>query len=407
MEEAQRLRSKNSRFGGSEKREQDFKRQKVTHPQQQPRKQEQYSGATDSAKGPRRCYECGEMNPRIQGRQPQGEGNFRQGKPGGRPEQAQQGRFYAIGSQNEESNALVEGMILCFSTWAHVLFDPGATHSFISASFASMLDIEFVPLHCSLCVETPMGGKVETKWGEGKKMTTIDCIPVVCEFADVFPKELPCLPPHREMDFSIELYPGTDPISIAPYRMAPVELKELNIQLQELQTKGRKAQCVLSGLVVYEWKMYDYIMNSILALMYMIRCMFCTLVAQPTILQKVIEAQRKDTKLEGIRSRIRAGDAVEGWNIHSNGGIHFLNKLCEAHHSRFTVHHGETKMYHDLRRQYWWQGMKRDISQFVSKCLTCQQVKVEHQKPGGLLQPLSIAEWKWDHVTMDFVTGCQ
>ena len=55
-------------------------------------------------------------------------------------------------------------MILCFSTWAHVLFYPRATHSFISASFASMLDIEFVPLHCSLCVETPMGGKEETKW---------------------------------------------------------------------------------------------------------------------------------------------------------------------------------------------------------------------------------------------------
>ena len=67
-----------------------------------------------------------------------------------------------MGSQNAESNALVEGMILCFSTWAHVLFDPGATHSFISTSFASMVDIEFVPLHCSLCVETPMG--VETKW---------------------------------------------------------------------------------------------------------------------------------------------------------------------------------------------------------------------------------------------------
>ena len=59
--ETQRLRSRNSRFGGSEKREQDFKRLKVTHPQQQPRKQEQYSGATDSAKGPRRCYECGEV----------------------------------------------------------------------------------------------------------------------------------------------------------------------------------------------------------------------------------------------------------------------------------------------------------------------------------------------------------
>ena len=69
-------------------------------------------------------------------------------------------------------------------------------------------------------------------------MTTIDCIPMVCEFVDVFLKELPCLPPHREMDFSNELYPSIDPISITPYRMAPIGLKELNIQLQELQSKG-------------------------------------------------------------------------------------------------------------------------------------------------------------------------
>ena len=55
------------------------------------------------------------------------------------------------------------------------------------------------------------------------------CIPMVCEFVDVFPKEFPCLRSHRDMDFSIELYPGTNPISIAPYKMALVELKKLNI----------------------------------------------------------------------------------------------------------------------------------------------------------------------------------
>ena len=60
MEEAG-LRSKNFRFGGSKKREQDFKCQKVTHPQQKPRKQEQYSETTDMTKGPRRCYESGEV----------------------------------------------------------------------------------------------------------------------------------------------------------------------------------------------------------------------------------------------------------------------------------------------------------------------------------------------------------
>ena len=62
------------------------------------------------------------------------------------------------------------------------------------------------------------------------------------------------------------------------------------------------------------------------------------------------------------------------------------------------------KMYQDLRRQYYWSGMKRHIQGFVRRCLTCQQVKAEHQKPVGLLQPLKVAEWKWEHVMMDFVT---
>ena len=62
-------------------------------------------------------------------------------------------------------------------------------------------------------------------------------------------------------------------------------------------------------------------------------------------------------------------------------------------------------MYQDIKKQYWWKGMKADVARFVVKCLTCQQVKAEHQKPAGKLQPLSIPEWKLDHVTMDFVAG--
>ena len=78
--------------------------------------------------------------------------------------------------------------------------------------------------------------------------------------------------------------------------------------------------------------------------------------------------------------------------------------LKEFHCSRFAVHLGGTKMYQDLRRQYYWSEMKRHVGDFVRRCLTCQQVKAEHQKPVGLLQPLEVAEWKWEHVTMDFVT---
>ena len=70
--------------------------------------------------------------------------------------------------------------------------------------------------------------------------------------------------------------------------------------------------------------------------------------------------------------------------------------LHEAHNGCLAVHPGSTKMYNDLKKMYWWSGMKRDIFEFVSKYLVCQQVKAEHQVPSGLLQPIMVPEWKWD-----------
>ena len=61
---------------------------------------------------------------------------------------------------------------------------------------------------------------------------------IVCEYLDVFPENLPGLPPKREIEFAIDVLPGTDPVSKAPYRMAPTELKELKVQLQELLDMG-------------------------------------------------------------------------------------------------------------------------------------------------------------------------
>ena len=66
--------------------------------------------------------------------------------------------------------------------------------------------------------------------------------------------------------------------------------------------------------------------------------------------------------------------------------------LREFNYSRFAVHPGGTKMYHDLHRQYYWSGMKRHVRDFVRRCLICQQIKVEHQRPVRLLQPLEVAE---------------
>ena len=92
---------------------------------------------------------------------------------------------------------------------------------------------------------------------------------------------------------------------------------------------SRKTQCVLSELVVSEWKMYDYISEFNLCFnVHDSDACFCTLVAHPTIFHIVIEAERKYTKLEGMHSQIMVSDAMEGSSIHSNGRIYFLNKLC-------------------------------------------------------------------------------
>ncbi|GJX93768.1 putative reverse transcriptase domain-containing protein [Tanacetum coccineum] len=85
------------------------------------------------------------------------------------------------------------------------------------------------------------------------------------------------------------------------------------------------------------------------------------------------------------------------------GGLRGLIML-ESHKSKYSIHPGSDKMYHDLRKLYWWPNMKADIATYVSKCLTCAKVKAEHQKPSGLLQQPEIPVWKWERITMDFIT---
>ncbi|KAJ9542079.1 hypothetical protein OSB04_028585 [Centaurea solstitialis] len=78
--------------------------------------------------------------------------------------------------------------------------------------------------------------------------------------------------------------------------------------------------------------------------------------------------------------------------------------MDETHQSRYSIHPGSDKMYKGLKEHYWWPGMKKDIATYVSKCLTCARIKAEHQKPSGLLQQPEILEWKWEQISMDFVT---
>ncbi|XP_050229187.1 uncharacterized protein LOC126678328 [Mercurialis annua] len=77
----------------------------------------------------------------------------------------------------------------------------------------------------------------------------------------------------------------------------------------------------------------------------------------------------------------------------------------ETHGSTNSVHPGSTKMYRGIKELYWWSGMKKDTTEYLAKCPTCQQVKLKHQRPYGFWQALPIPEWKWEKITTDFVVG--
>ncbi|GJY16244.1 putative reverse transcriptase domain-containing protein [Tanacetum coccineum] len=78
--------------------------------------------------------------------------------------------------------------------------------------------------------------------------------------------------------------------------------------------------------------------------------------------------------------------------------------MHESYKSIYSIHLGSDKMYQDMKKLYWWPNMKADIATYVSKCLTCERVKAEHQRTSGLLVQPAIPEWKWDNITMDFIT---
>ncbi|GJW38231.1 putative reverse transcriptase domain-containing protein [Tanacetum coccineum] len=78
--------------------------------------------------------------------------------------------------------------------------------------------------------------------------------------------------------------------------------------------------------------------------------------------------------------------------------------MHESHKSKYSIHPGSDKMYQDFKKLYWWPNMKAKIAIYVSKYLTCAKVKIEYQKPSGLLVQPEIPQWKWEDITMDFVT---
>ncbi|XP_073034915.1 uncharacterized protein [Primulina eburnea] len=339
-------------------------------------------------------------------------------------------------------------------------------------------------------------------------------IPVVKDFPDVFPDEIPGFPPQREIDLSIELMPGTNPISRAPYRLAPTELKELKEQLQDLLEKGyirpshvisaqgvsvdpSKVEAVINwpkptnvseirsflGLAGYYRRFIEgfsriarpmtqltqkdrrfvwtaecessfrtlkekLTTSPVLALpsgsggfvvctdaslnglgyvlmqngrrrwLELLKEFDCEIQYQPGQMNQVADALSRKVQPKMLTSlTISKTGQSDKFSVASDGCLRYHGRLVvpnlidlkesilrEAHCSRHSVHPGIRKMYHILKSHYWWEGMKKEISDFVARCLTCQQVKAEGMRPGGMLHSLEVPQWNWEHIAMDFVT---
>jgi hypothetical protein len=125
---------------------------------------------------------------------------------------------------------------------------------------------------------------------------------------------------------------------------------------------------------------------------------------EPTLQDQIIMAQLSDKGVQIIKDNLhQKTEKYKCFHQDKKGTLWFEDRLVvpknkdlkkkildEAHLSKFSMHPGSTKMYHDLKPLYWWPRMKREIAQYVSKCDTCQRIKASHLKSAGALQPLSI-----------------
>jgi hypothetical protein len=128
----------------------------------------------------------------------------------------------------------------------------------------------------------------------------------------------------------------------------------------------------------------------------------------PTLRSEIIVAQKRDKGLGHIKRRMLEGDPkVSCFCEDAEGTLWFKDRLVvpkkeslkkkvldEAHTLKYSIHPGSTKIYHDLRQQFWWTRMKHKTTRYVSECDTYQKVKADYMKSRGLLQPLSILDWK-------------
>nr|GEW08924.1 putative reverse transcriptase, RNA-dependent DNA polymerase [Tanacetum cinerariifolium] len=386
---------------------------------------------------------------------------------------------------------VVTGTFLLNNRYAFVLFDSGSDRSFVDTRFSSMLDIDLIKI----------GASYEVKLANGRISNTntilrgctlnlvnhifeINLMPIKLGMFDVIigmdwlvkhdvvivcGEKVVRIPYLSEMlivesdkgvsrmkvILCIKALPEAAPVACASYRLAPSEMKDLSVQLQELLEKGficlslllRGApvlfvkkkdgsfrMCIdyheLNKLTVknrYPLLRIDDLFNQLQDLVQFLgHVIDCSGVHVDPAKIKAIKSlaapmspaeeramKKKYVRKENLGRLIKpifkfCPDETRCFGNHvwfpRFGGLRNL-VMHESHKSKYSIHPGSDKMYQDLKSLYLWENMKADIATYVSKCLTCAKVKAKHHKPTRLLKQHEILVWKWEKITMDFVSG--
>jgi hypothetical protein len=143
------------------------------------------------------------------------------------------------------------------------------------------------------------------------------------------------------------------------------------------------------------------------------------LAAESNLYDRIVTAQRTDEDIQTIKQKLAEGDPKYTCFQKDHQGMIWFGKrrvvpidleikkiiLDEAHMSKFSIHPCSTKMYQDLKQNFWWSNTKVDIAKYVAECDTCHRMKARHLKSAGVLKPLSIPMWKSDDISMEFIVG--
>nr|GEU87745.1 reverse transcriptase domain-containing protein [Tanacetum cinerariifolium] len=255
-----------------------------------------------------------------------------------------------------------------------------------------------------------------------KKSKRLEDVPIKRDVPEVFPEDFPGLSSTRQVEFQIDLVTDVALVTRLPYRLAPSGCKSYLANCKNIIEKGfiRPSSSPWGALVLFVKKkdgsfgmgIDHHKLNKLNMknrnLLPRIDDLFGQLLGS-SVYSKI------DMRSGCHQHRVREDDIpktefrtcyghyeFQSW-VPRFGGLKELI-INESYKSKYSIHPGSDKMYHDLKKLYWWPNMKAKIATFVSKCLTCAKVKAKYQKPSGLSVQPEIPQWKWEKITMDFVT---